>query len=551
MASARSTLEVGVSVNVALGLPSSPPWDRSGAVEKALVKAARTLTAHLDVDGVCGAILDAVADAFGATSTWILLYDSSTRLLRTVSSRGRGSDAFDGLEIAPDVGILGLAFTSRKVVFVPDVRDDDRWFDAPRVHQTGLRSVFTVPLVSGSETLGVVGLDSPRFDAACPPSDADISRLEALAAQAAIAITNARLFAASEEDRRRLRSLLQEQRRLRSHVTHLEEHVKVSGGFKDIVGQSPALAEVVKQATLAAPGDTTILLLGETGSGKELLARFIHERSGRSQGPFVPVNCAALPEALVESELFGHEKGAFTGAIARKPGKFEIAHRGTVLLDEIGDLPKEAQAKLLRVLQDRQVQRVGSTHSIDVDVRVVAATNQDLEQAIATHAFRADLYYRLSVFPIRLPPLRERREDIQELARYFALHFSIKLRKNIKSVSPAALERLTAYAWPGNVRELQNVIERAVILARGSTVDADAITLAPEHQHPVAESQPMEVVTLAEAERRAIVTALDAAGWRVSGGGGAADLLGLKPTTLHAKMKKLSIRRTTAFPPIR
>lgn len=508
------------------------------------------LTAHLDVDGVCGAILDAVADVFGATSTWILLYDSSTRCLRTVCSRGRGSGAFAGLAIAPDVGILGLAFTTRKVVFVPDVRDDDRWFDAPRVHQTGLRSVFTVPLVSGNETLGVVGLDSPRFDAACPPSDADISRLEALAAQAAVAITNARLFDANEEDRRRLRSLLQEQRRLRSHVTHLEEHVKVSGGFKDIVGQSPALMEVVKQATLAAPGDTTILLLGETGSGKELLARFIHERSRRSQGPFVPVNCAALPEALVESELFGHEKGAFTGAIARKPGKFEIAHRGTVFLDEIGDLPKEAQAKLLRVLQDREVQRVGSTHSIDVDVRVVAATNQDLEQAIATRAFRADLYYRLSVFPIRIPPLRERRDDVQELARYFVLHFSVKLRKNIQGVSPAALERLQAYDWPGNVRELQNVIERAVILARGSTVDADAITLAAQHQQPVAESQPAEVVTLAEAERRAIVTALDAADWRISGGDGAADLLGLKPTTLHAKMKKLGIRQGV-FPPTR
>jgi transcriptional regulator with GAF, ATPase, and Fis domain len=391
-----------------------------------------------------------------------------------------------------------------------------------------------------------VGLDSPHFGAAVPPSDADISRLEALAAQAAIAITNARLFDASEADRRRLRSLLQEKQRLRTHVTHLEEHVKVTGGFKDIVGQSPALTEVVKQATLAAPGDTTILLLGETGSGKELLARFIHERSGRSRGPFVPVNCAALPEALVESELFGHEQGAFTGAIARKPGKFEIAHRGTIFLDEIGDLPREAQAKLLRVLQERQVQRVGSTHPIDVDVRVVAATNQDLEQGIATRVFRADLFYRLSVFPIRIPPLRDRREDVQELARYFALHFSIKLRKNIQGVTPAALERLQAYDWPGNVRELQNVIERAVILAHGSAVDADAITLAAEHQHPVAGSQPADVVTLADAERRAIVTALDAAGWRISGGGGAADLLGLKPTTLHAKMKKLGIRRMSA-----
>ena len=467
-----------MSLNVASNpLPSALSDRRPGNVEEALVKAARTLTSHLDVDGVCAAVLDAVENVFGATSSWILLYDAGIKQLRTVCSRGRGSDAFRDLTIPPDVGILGLAFTRRTVIFVPDVKADDRWFDASRVHEAPLRSVFTVPLMSGSEVLGVVGLDSPGFDADRPPGDTDIARLEALAAQAAIAIANARLYSASEEDRRRLRSLLQEQHRLRSHVNHLEEHVKVTGAFGAIVGESAALKEAVAQAALAAPGDTTILLLGETGSGKELLARFIHERSGRSKGPFVPVNCAALPEALVESELFGHEKGAFTGAIARKPGKFEIAHRGTIFLDEIGDLPKEAQAKLLRVLQDRQVHRVGSTHSVEVDVRVVAATNQDLERAIGTRQFRQDLYYRLSVFPVRIPPLRERREDIPELARYFAMHFSTKLRKNVESVTAAALQRLQSYDWPGNIRELQNVMERAVILTQGTAVDADAIQI--------------------------------------------------------------------------
>ena len=412
--------------------------------------------------------------------------------------------------------------------------------------------MFTIPLVHGDQVLGVVGLDSPRFAADRPPSGIDIARFEALGAQAAIAIANARLYEGSEEDRRRLRSLLHEQTRLRGQVTHLEEHIRVTGVFREIVGESPSLQAAVGQATLAAPGDTTILLLGETGSGKELLARFIHERSGRSRGPFVPVNCAALPEALVESELFGHEKGAFTGAIGCKPGKFEIANRGTVLLDEIGDLPKEAQAKLLRVLQDRDVHRVGSTQPIAVDVRVIAATNQDLEAAVEAHSFRADLYYRLSVFPIRIPPLRERREDIPRLAQHFTAHFAARLRKRIERLAPAALRRLQEYHWPGNIRELQNVIERAVVLSQGKVVESNAIMVVTESPKRVV-AKSSEALTLADAERSAIIAALDVAHWRVSGRGGAADRLGLKPTTLHAKMKKLGTsagRRSLTLIPI-
>jgi formate hydrogenlyase transcriptional activator len=448
------------------------------------------------------------------------------------------------LTISPDTGILGFAFRSRKVVFVPNVKDDDRWFDPPRVHAATLESVFTVPLIHGNDVLGVVGLDSPRFAADRPPTEVHIARLEALAAQAAIAIANARLYEASEEDRRKLRSLLQEQSRLRGHVTHLEEHIRASGVFREIVGESASLRAVVDQAALAAPGDTTILLLGETGSGKELLARFIHERSNRAKGPFVPVNCAALPEALVESELFGHEKGAFTGAIARKPGKFEIANRGTVLLDEIGDLPKEAQAKLLRVLQDREVHRVGSTRPIDVDVRVVAATNQDLEAAVEAHSFRADLYYRLSVFPIRIPPLRERRDDIPRLAQHFATYFAAKLRKRVDGFAPVAIRRLQEYHWPGNIRELQNVIERAVVVTQRTVVESDAIMIVSNSRaRPTPRGS--EALTLADAERRAIVAALEAAHWRISGCGGAAERLNLKPTTLHAKMKKLGVHRPT------
>ena len=514
---------------------------QAGHIEEALVNAARTLTSHLDIDGVCSATLDAVENVFQAGSSWMLLYDAEAGQLRTVSSRGRGSDVFRDLSIAPDIGVLGLAFTGRQVVFVPDVKEDDRWFDPARVQAAPLRSVFVVPLLYRNDVLGIIGLDSPRFSAERPPGDVDIARLEALAAQAAIAIANARLYSASEEDRHRLRSLLEEQQRLRGHIAHLEQHVTVTGAFQEIVGESPALEQTLEQAALAAPGDTTILLLGETGCGKELLARFIHERSGRAKGPFVPVNCAALPEALVESEIFGHEKGAFTGAIAPKPGQFEIAHQGTLFLDEIGDLPKEAQAKLLRILQDGEVQRIGSTRTIHVDVRVVAATNQDLEGAIGRRQFRQDLYYRLSVFPIRLPPLRERREDIPALACYFARHFATRLRKTITGVAPAALHRLQALDWPGNVRELQNVMERAVILTQGHLVEPEALVMPCESHAPAAPPS-RDVITLVEAERRAVSAALHAAGWRVSGTGGAAGLLALKPTTLHAKMKKLGIR---------
>ena len=516
-----------------------------GHVERALIKAARSLTSRLDVEAVSQAIIDAVEDVFDARSAWILLYDSASQQLRTSAVRGRGSEAFRNLTIAPSVGILGLAFTSGKVVFVPHVKEEDRWFDPARVHAADLQSVFTVPLVHGRDILGVVGLDSPLFSADRPPSDTHVGQLEALAVQAAIAITNARLYSASEEDRRRLRVLVHEQRRLRTHVTHLEEQVKTAGVFHDIVGESAALNEVLTQASLAAPGDTTILLLGETGSGKELIARFIHEHSARARNPFVAVNCAALPESLVESELFGHEKGAFTGAIARKPGRFEIANHGTLFLDEIGDLPPDAQATLLRVLQDGQVQRVGATQAIQVNVRVIAATNRDLEAAVAARDFRADLFYRVSVFPIRIPPLRERREDIPGLAEYFTRHFAARLRKGgITGIGPAALARLREYDWPGNIRELQNVIERAVILTSSPEIELEVIAVGHASEHPAAAvTRPAGLPTLADAERRAIVDALETAHWRVSGPGGAAALLALKPTTLHAKMKKLGIHR--------
>jgi formate hydrogenlyase transcriptional activator len=525
--------------------------DRGRVVEDALIKAARALGASLDLDGVCHAILDALEEIFGATSSWIVLHDPQTDQLKTHSFRG--SHAYENVALPSSVGILGLAFTTRQVVFVPDAQSDHRWFDPSRVHRSGLRSVFTVPLLHHHVgVVGVVGLDSPRFGDAHPPNADDIARLEALAALAASAVVNARLYAKSEHDRRRLAALLQERRTLRRRVTQLQDEIREAHPLDAIVSESDVFGDALHQVSLVAPGDTTVLLLGETGTGKELLARLIHARSERAEAPFVAVNCAALPESLVESELFGYEKGAFTGAATRKLGKFELAHGGSLFLDEVGDLPSEAQAKLLRVLQDSEVQRVGATATIKVDVRVIAATNQDLEVAIAERRFRPDLYYRLSVFPIKVPPLRERPEDIDVLARHFVAVFAKKRRKPITDIEPAALARLRGYPWPGNVRELQNVIERAVILSTGAVVEADIIAL-PERAlsaqwRPASSGHvppDSEVRSLAEAEGLAIRQALTATRWRISGPGGAAELLHLRPTTLHAKMKKLGIRRSS------
>lgn len=370
----------------------------ANATELGLINAAKALTSKLDVPGVCAAVLEAAEQVFGATSTWILLHEPENNVLQTQLFRGPGSTVFAHLVLpADDQSLSGLVFTTRQVEFVPDVRKERRWFNPERVHASGLRSVFMLPLVFENTGLGVVGLDSPRFTADHPPEAADVARLQALAAHAAIGITNARLYEASERERRRLRALLEERRQLRGQVTHLRDEIRQAHGVGDVIGTSPPFKDVLRQAELVASATTTVLLLGETGTGKELLARRIHDQSDRAACPFVAVNCAALPEALVESELFGHEKGAFTGALARKPGKFELAHRGTIFLDEVGDLPLEAQAKLLRVLQDGQVQRVGSTQATPVDVRVLAATNQDLDTAIAAKTFRSDLFYRLSV----------------------------------------------------------------------------------------------------------------------------------------------------------
>ncbi len=534
----------------------------TGGREDHLLAAVRKLTAILDVHAVCEAVLSGVENVYGATSSWIMLHDPDANVLRTALFRGRGAVAYAGAEIPADCGIAGRVFTRGEIQFVPDALQEDRWFNPDRVRESGLRSVFVLPLVAGQTTIGVLGLDSPRFGPAHAPTPTDVKWLEVFAAQAAIGLVNARLYQSSQQDRARLRGLLRERRALRQQVLGLRDEVRNAYSFGPIVGESAGMKHVLSEVQQVAGSDVTVLLLGETGTGKELLARALHERSSRASRPFVPVNCAALPEHLVETEMFGHERGSFTGALARKPGRFELAHRGTLFLDEIGDLPLNAQAKMLRVLQDGEVYRVGSTQPVKVDVRIIAATNQDLSARVSQRKFREDLFYRLSVFPIRIPPLRERGEDLGLLALHLAVQCAKRMGKSIKGIQQDAVAALTSYPWPGNVRELQNVIERAVIFASDGLVTADQISLnriAPppssatvaadgtaEHE-PRAAPPERPASTLADAERVAIIRALRQAEGRISGAAGAAALLGLKPTTLHAKMKKLGVRRRDAL----
>ena len=391
----------------------------------------------------------------------------------------------------------------------------------------GLASGVCLPLLTRNSVLGTLNLASYRPDAF---SDADIELLGQVAVQFAIALENALAYCEIEE----LKNRLTEEKLI------LEDEMRSGYQFEEIVGESPALRNVLQQVETVAPTDSTVLLLGETGTGKERVARAIHNLSRRSQAPFVKINCAAIPTGLLESELFGHERGAFTGAIAQKVGRFELAEGGTIFLDEVGDIPLELQPKLLRVLQEQEFERLGGNRTIRVDTRVVAATNRDLSAMVAERQFRSDLYYRLNVFPIRVPPLRERTEDIPLLARFFAQMYSRRLGRNIETIPTATMDVLVRYPWPGNVRELENLMERAVILSPGSVLRVPLAELQGRE-----DVSPAATATLEQIEREHILQALRATHWRLSGSGGAAARLGIKRTTLQSRMKKLGIRRET------
>ena len=365
---------------------------------------------------------------------------------------------------------------------------------------------------------------------------------EAFAAEATISqvdIPGEPLFAIilrDVDDRKRVET---EIRQLRQQSDYLKEEIKTHHNFEEIVGDSPALRRVLRSVETVAPTSATVLILGDTGTGKELVARAIHDLSPLRDKPLVKVNCAALPAGLAESELFGHERGAFTGAVARKIGRFELADRGTIFLDEIGDLPLDMQVKLLRVLQEGEFERIGGTRTMTVNVRVIAATNRDLKQAVTDERFRSDLYYRLNVFPVTMPSLRDRKEDIPVLVSYFVDKYARRLGKRIDTIADGVLTALLAYEWPGNIRELENVIERAVILTPGAALEFGGWLM----ETGATPNNETGMLTLDEAQRQHIIKTLDLTRWRVGGERGAAKLLDIKPTTLAARMKKLGIAR--------
>lgn len=422
---------------------------------------------------------------------------------------------------------MGWTFDHRKPLYRPQLPDDRRFFEDEHFLAEGLQSVLYLPLKTRNRMFGTFQVVSKI------PSgytEEDIAFLSQVANQVALALDNAQCYDM-------IKSLRDQ---LHNENVYLQEEIKSAHNFEEIIGESPVIRRLLRSVEQVAPTDSTVLIRGETGTGKELIARAIHGLSRRRSRSLVKVNCAALPPGLVESELFGHEKGAFTGAINKKIGRFELAHQGTIFLDEIGDLPLETQAKLLRVLQEQEFERVGSTQTIRVNVRVVAATNRDLKTAVIQQAFRVDLFYRLNVFPIHIPPLRERTEDIPILTRYFTDKYMKRMDKRFEAIGHGTMDRLIQYSWPGNVRELEHVIERAVIHCSGPILDIGSEALSITDP---AEVTSKRIMTLEEMERAHVLKVLELTKWVIGGPKGAAELLNIHPNTLRSRLPKLGLTK--------
>src|SRR6202046_3822529 len=483
------------------------------------------ITSNLELRDLLRAIAANIRDVIRADAVTVALPDAASEKFRVFAMdfpHGKGV-AKEELLVTRSAAVKKALDTLKPVVVDMRERNEFTSEASDVVAAEGIKAFCNIPLANHGRALGILSI---LRTTETPFSPGDVDFLSRASGQIAIAIENALAF----------QEISQLKDKLAQEKLYLEEEIRSEMNFENIIGNSPALKHVLELVETVATSDSTVLLLGETGTGKELIARAIHDRSRRKERTLVKLNCAAIPTGLLESELFGHEKGAFTGAIAQKVGRFELANKGTLFLDEVGDIPLELQPKLLRALQEHEFERLGGVRTIKVDVRLVAATNRDLAQMIAAREFRSDLFYRLSVFPLSLPPLRERTVDIPRLVRYFTQKYARRMNKRVESIPTEAMEALAAYAWPGNVRELENLIERAVILTRGSTLEIPLAELR-------AATDTAAPVTLEDAERDHIRRVLEQANGVVGGPNGAAARLGMKRTTLQSKMKKLKISR--------
>jgi len=472
-----------------------------------------------------------------------LLYQPESKTLKLLSMEGPSdSDFFRvGKEYSlQETQISAWVLEHQEVVTRGDLKREQQSQGERRLVSEGIQSYCVVPLIAMGQSLGTFAVWSETKNRY---TEADAELLREVANQVALAIANMKSY----EEIASLKA------RLEKENVYLQEEIRTEHNFEEIVGDSPPLLALLRRVDQVAPTDSTVLIFGETGTGKELIARAIHDRSNRKNRPLVKVNCSAISAGLVESELFGHVKGAFTGAFERRIGRFELADGGTIFLDEVGELPLDTQVKLLRVLQEREFEPVGSNRSVHVDVRIICATNRNLEESIRAGTFRSDLYYRLNVFPLEVPPLRERRSDIDQLARFFVSRYARNLGKKITGISEAATQKLLSYSWPGNIRELQNVIERALILSNGPILDLDSeltcvsaspvLPDAPEvAEVPYADQSPLR--TLHEVERAHILAVLQQTHGVIEGANGAAKTLGMHPNTLRHRMEKLGIKRS-------
>jgi formate hydrogenlyase transcriptional activator len=508
--------------------------DRKQAQESMIAELSGLLLANVDIRKLLGAFSATMRQLVPHDMATLALYEESSGKLRVqfLTESEKEESRREEVLLDPDASPAGRAFRSGRPLVLNKI---ERWPFAPESikHFTarGMQSGIWVPLAHRERSLGAIAVFSRKENAF---SDRDAEMLLQVAGQVAMAVNNA--FAVKQISE--LRERLDQEKR------YLEEEINLDHRFEDIVGESSGLRNVLKQIETVAPTDATVLIQGETGTGKELLARAIHRLSPRNDRTFIKLNCAAIPAGLIESELFGHEKGAFTGAIARKVGRLELAHDGTLFLDEIGELPLDLQPKLLRALQEREIERLGGTRPIPVNVRLIAATNRDLAKMVAEKQFRSDLFYRLKVFPVFAPPLRERAADIPILVRHFLERHSRRMGKSIETIPPEAMAALVAWQWPGNIRELENFLERSVILSRGPVLHVPLAELESMEEQEEEDATISANPTLQAAEREHILRALREAKGMIGGSNGAAERLGLKRTTLNSKIKKLGIERS-------